>query len=381
MYGGTRHYSLAMGLRPHGWNSTIIASHPERLGQTRRSSRLVTAGPGVTFLWVSAPSYSGNGFGRVNNMLTFGLRTAYGFATRRLPSPDAVIGSTVHPLAAEAGLVLARRHRVPFIYEVRDLWPETLIQFGRLGRQSAVARTLARMERRLFREADHVISPLRGVGDYAKRYGLLDSDFTWIPNGYALADVIAEPARDHGGPFELIYTGAHGEANSLEALVDAMLLLPEARLSLYGEGPSKASLIARAASNGSSNVVFHDPIPASDVHIPVARADATILSVRNLPELYRYGMSMNKLFEYLAAERPIVFASPISHGAISAGAGIWCEPESPPAVAAAVRELASTSLTQRRKMGATGRRFLEEDHDATRLADHLAAVLDRVCRK
>ena len=60
-------------------------------------------------------------------------------------------------------------------------------------------------------------------------------------NGYALADVIAEPARDHGGPFELIYTGAHGEANSLEALVDAMLLLPEARLSLYGEGPSKAS--------------------------------------------------------------------------------------------------------------------------------------------
>ncbi|MDZ3831681.1 MAG: hypothetical protein U0S50_07675 [Sphingopyxis sp.] len=84
---------------------------------------------GINFLWVTTPSYQGNGLGHLRNMAAYSLR-ALGKASDLLPRPDTIIGSSVHPLAAWSGARLASRFNVPFFFEVRDLWPETLITRG-----------------------------------------------------------------------------------------------------------------------------------------------------------------------------------------------------------------------------------------------------------
>ena len=141
--GSTRHYDLARHLRDLGWNTWIVAASVELNTQKQRlekheHARSETIG-GVNFRWLKTPGYQGNGIGRMVNMLAFSWQVLVGKSTADLDRPNLVIGSTVHPLAAASGALLARRHRVPFIFEVRDIWPETLIALGRIRKTQPVS--------------------------------------------------------------------------------------------------------------------------------------------------------------------------------------------------------------------------------------------------
>ena len=140
--GGTRHYSLAKHLVDYGWKASIIAASVElNTGRQRLSpgeKRRLSKFGNVPFLWVRTPRYKGNGGGRMINMLMYSLRVLLPWTTRKLDRPDVIIGSSVHPFAAAAGAILARRFRVPFVFEVRDLWPQTLVDLGRLQEKSII---------------------------------------------------------------------------------------------------------------------------------------------------------------------------------------------------------------------------------------------------
>ncbi len=127
--GGTRHLQLARRLPEFGWDASIVAASTDLYGRTRpacaggeRRSRR----SGVEFVWLDVPEYHGNGIGRTINMFAYLVRSLSPTALRLLPRPDLIIGSSVHPFAGLAGAVLARRYGVPFIFEVRDLWPRRL---------------------------------------------------------------------------------------------------------------------------------------------------------------------------------------------------------------------------------------------------------------
>ena len=387
--GGTRHFCLAKSLLPLGWQATLIAGSVEHISGNQRLAQHEVSRmehfAGIPFLWLRTPQFKGNGIGRIINMLSYSLRVLRPKNTQQLPKPDLIIGSTVHPFAAMAGALLARRHGVPFIFEVRDLWPQTLIDMGRLQSRSLVARALGRLEKWLYCEASRVVVLLPGAAHYIENLGTPATKVVWIPNG---VDLSAFPtpgakARTPDTPFVLMYFGAHGQANGLTCILEAMQLVarhiaPELiTLRMIGDGPLKADLIELAERLGLTNVQFYPPVPKGAIPALAAEADAFVISVLDLPLLYRYGISMNKLFDYLASARPTIIASAAANNPIDdAQAGITVPPADPEQMAVAIRQLFNSSADEREQMGRAGRSYVERHHGFDQLAKRLAFTMD-----
>ncbi|OAK61366.1 glycosyltransferase WbuB [Variovorax paradoxus] len=390
--GGTRHFHLAKYLEACGWQATVIAASVElnsgrqRL-DTDEAHRLERVG-GVPFLWVRTPTYRGNGGGRMRNMLAFMRRVILARTTRQLPRPDVVVGSSVHPFAAVAGAMLARRFNVPFVFEVRDLWPQTLVDMGRLRESSPVTWAMRKLELWLYRRAVRTVVLLPHAWKYIAPLGIPRERIVWIPNGVDLSlfPPSQPPVREPSEPFTLMYLGAHGQANGLHTVLLAMKLLqeratvPAIRLRMVGDGALKPVLIAQARQLGLRNVSFEPAVPKREVPALAAQADAFVIAVLDLPNLYRYGISMNKLFDYLAAARPIVMASDASNNPVAdAQAGPTVRADQPLQLADAIVQVATASQDERARMGRNGRRYVAHHHDFPQLSQRLAAVLDEVC--
>ncbi|NEX64021.1 glycosyltransferase family 4 protein [Noviherbaspirillum galbum] len=388
--GGTRHYSLSEHLPRFGWKATIIAASAEHNGdgqrlQANEAFRHEVCGK-VPFLWLRTPRYRGNGGGRMVNMLAYTMRALLPASTAALPRPDAIIGSSVHPFAALAGALLARRHGVPFLFEVRDLWPQTLIDLGRLTERHPMTWMLRRLERALYRSAENIVTVLPNAADYIAPLGIPRSKVTWIPNGVETDafPLAAKPQPAPGAPFVLMYLGSHGTANGLDHVLHALLhasrqLPPGAlQLRMVGDGPLKPELRELARRLGLDNVSFEPPVAKTAIPALAAQADAFVISVLDRPQLYRYGISMNKLFDYLAAARPILIASAAANNPVAdANAGIAVPPADPAALGDAIVKLWNLGDAERRRMGLAGRHYVETHHRFQMLSRRLAETLDR----
>ena len=253
--GGIRHYQLAKALRKQDWNAYIIGASTEyNAGYQRLSpdqnARLDTVNE-IPFLWLRAPSYQGNGFGRIVNMLVFSARLLGKAPRRLLPRPDVIIGSSVHPFAVWSAERLAKGFKVPFVFEVRDLWPQTLIDFGLIKSQSVTAKLLRALEGYLYSQANAIITLLPFAYRYIEHFRVDRSRIHWIPNGVDLAAwPESKTAQDAAPPLRLMYFGAFGQANALDVLLLAMHELqrrpvcPAVHLRLIGDGPLRKPLLS-----------------------------------------------------------------------------------------------------------------------------------------
>ncbi|MFY0990304.1 glycosyltransferase family 4 protein [Halomonas sp. C05BenzN] len=396
--GGARHFQLARHLPGHGWRATLIASSVDHPGGHQRldngeQARLETR-DGVPFLWLRTASYRGNGGGRMKSMLEYARQAVRPGRLAGIDRPDLIIGSSVHPFAALAGWWLARRHRVPFVFEVRDLWPQTLIDMGRLREGSLVTRAMRTLETFLYRRARRVLTLLPRARDYIVPRGVPAERVVWLSNGVDLDDYpdpVPPPVRPPEMPLSLMYFGGHGEANGLEVLVAAMGRVREAcersggavpvQLRLIGDGPAKPALQRQATELGLDGrwVRFEPPVPKREIPRLAREADAFVITVRDLPRLYRFGISMNKLFDYMAAARPVVIASgAVNDPVADAGAGITVPPEDPAALAEAILGLAALPAEEREALGRAGRDHMEAAYDYRILAGRLAGVMNDV---
>jgi glycosyltransferase involved in cell wall biosynthesis len=389
--GGTRHFHLLHKLRDQGWTGTIIAGSVElntgrqrlRPGEDFREEKI----DGVSFLWLRVPTYEGNGIGRIKNMVGYHVRAVRRKYTNGMERPSAIIGSSVHPLAGLAGLMLARRFRVPFVFEVRDLWPQTLIDMGTIQERSWIAWGLRRLEIFLYRRAERIIVLLPKAADYIAPLGIRREKIVWIPNGVDLAlfGDVAPKTSSKPGRFVLMYLGAHGEANGLDGVLRAMALIandPRGKgihLRLIGDGPQKRALQDKAARMGLTNVSFEAPIPKNRVPEVAGEADAFVFSLVDAP-VFKYGISSNKLFDFMAVGRPVIFSCDAGNNPIDeAGAGITVRPQHPESLAKGILDIASIDEADRCSMGRAGRRYIEDHHDFEQLARKLASMLDDIC--
>ena len=386
--GSTRHYDLARHLRDLGWETWIFAASIELNTQKQRlekheHSRSETVG-GVNFRWLKTPGHHGNGIARIINMLAFSWKVLGKKATADLERPALVIGSTVHPLAAASGALLARRHRVPFIFEVRDIWPETLIALGRTRRRSPFAVLLGMLERWLCRQACRVVSVLPGYGNYVRDRNIPAPEVVHIPNGVNL-DNIGEPlAYKKQDTFRITYLGAHGTANDLQTLVRAMEIielthgLASIECQLIGAGPMKQALADYCAERGMKQVIFHPPVNKNAIATTASATQAFVLCGRKLPSLYKYGISMNKIPDYMTMGRPVIIAiESVNNPVVEADAGISVRPEDPEELAGSIMKMAQMSEAELRAMGLRGRQYVEQTHDMKLLAKRLADVMDQ----
>ena len=401
--GGTRHYSLARALVARGAEVTIFAAsfgHASGREHKIRGLGLVrseTLG-GVRFVWLRTFPYRGNTWRRMVNMASYALVVTLAQFGR--PAPDVVVGSTVHPFAALAGWLIARLRGARFHYEIRDLWPQTLIDLGALSPTSPGARGLWAIESFLVRRAETVIALLPGIATYLEGRGLPTSHVRYLPNGAdlvaadapaavwdprrgpdPLAPVLADLAdRRAAGEVVFAYAGAHGRVNRLDVVLHGLRLANQRsgtplRLVLVGEGPEKPSLEALASRLELPNVDFLEPVPKDRLPALLAAIDVGVVHATATP-VYRYGISFNKVFDYMAARKPILFACSTFQDPVEAsGAGRSVAPDDPEVLAGAFVALAEESAEARRRMGDAGRAFVEREHDLARLGATFAEIV------
>ncbi len=383
--GGTRHFSTARWLVRQGHRVRIFASsyhyqaHRETrdFGSEHFQSEMVE---GVEFVWVRTRPYHGNSLGRVLNMLSFAWRVLRGdLREAGGEAPSVVLGSSPQPFAALAARILARRHGARFVYEVRDIWPQTLVELGRTSRWNPLILAFAWIERHCARRADAVVTLLPGSVPHLRACGARPDRIVHVPNGVDL--VQAGPVRPlpGGATCTFLYAGAIGIANGLDTVIAAAELLAESapvvRIVIVGEGPELPGLRAEVARRGLNNVEFRAPVPKADVYGVLAEADAFLMVLRDSP-VFQWGISPNKLFDYLAAGRPVVFAvnTPVDI-VTAAGAGVRADPASASDLARAMTEMAMLPREVRAAMGRRGRAWVEEHHDVEKLAHRFATAL------
>jgi glycosyltransferase involved in cell wall biosynthesis len=372
--GGTRHFHFGKYLSNYNWQPTIIASSFDSVtGHQRLESNKkhkVEIINDVCFLWVKTPKYMGNGIGRIINMLVFSLRVLFKSTTTSLKRPDLVIGSSVHPFAALSAALIARRYGVPFVFEVRDLWPQTLIDMGHLRENSIMTWLLRRLESWLYHEASSIVVLLPYACKYIVSLGNPNEKVFWIPNGVDLSLFPNPTPPLQKKEFTLMYFGAHGQANDLQNILFAMRELQEMdsashiKLRLIGEGPLKTDLINQAKRMSLKNVSFEKAVSKNKIPELANQADAFVIAVLGLKKLYQFGISMNKLFDYMAAMRPVIIASNASNNPIEeAQSGFTVPPGNPKALAEAILELDRLSFSERNSMAASGRAYVEKNHN------------------
>jgi glycosyltransferase involved in cell wall biosynthesis len=314
--GHTRQYEMAAGLVGYGWQVEVFASdfnltqrRYRRLRFPRLWSSEQPAGILWTWLWVSP--YRHNNWQRQLNMLSFCIH----LAVRLLPAallgrltghaPDVILASSPQLPAAFTCLWIARLSGIPFVLEVRDLWPQVLIDQGGKRPDSPMVRLLAWMERQLYRQARTVVVLANGAERYVRERGAHHTN--WLPNGPDLELFSPRPLPPKRPTFTVLYAGAHGDANALDNVIAAAQLLEQQQASVrfrfVGDGPEKQALIQKA--KGLTSVSFDNPIPKAEIPDLMAEADAILLSLRAVP-LFRYGVSPNKLYDAYAIGRPVI---------------------------------------------------------------------------
>lgn len=388
-FGGTRHFCLAKYLKQQGWDSSIIASSTE----INTSKQLIDDKKpykyeyidGVHFVRLKTISYKGNGVSRMLNMLQFSLKTVFFNYKALLKKPGIIIGSTIHPFAALAGYILSKYYKIPFIFEVRDLWPQTLVDMGYLREKSLLCKCMRLLELFLAKKSDRIITLLPRAADYYETYGIDTKKIIWIPNGIDFQYFPKLPPKvKQDSNFNFYYFGALGKANNLENLILSMKILnqkenyPNLQLKLVGSGPEKENLIELTKSLNIKNITFFDPVPKSEINLICQQADAFIFNLQNLP-VFRFGISSNKLFDFMAGAKPIIFCCEAINNPVSdAQCGITVPPNNPDALAEAMITISKASNEERARMGESGRAYAQNYHNYEVLAHKLSNIMREV---
>lgn len=371
-----RPYYLAREWTAAGHDVRIVASTYSHL----RRQQPAADGPitrqqldGVNYEWLRTRPYQGNGIPRLLNMMQF-TGTLYR-ERKRLAAwrPDVVIASSTYPYDIWPAAAIARAAGAKLVFEVHDLWPLTPQLIGGFSRWHPMIATMQWAEDYACRHADAVVSILPGTEPHLRERGLPAGKFTYVPNGYdpgAPATPVPEALRQEIEAFRsrhdalCIYAGGHALSNALGDLLDAAARPEVARVGfvLVGGGVDKPRLQKMARERGLTNVLFGDPVSKTAVPGLLALADMAYIGWLRSP-LYEFGISPNKLFDYMLAGLPVVHATDTPFDPVrDAGCGITVPPASPVDVAQAVARLAALPPAERQALGERGRRYVEQRH-------------------
>ncbi|TLS38497.1 glycosyltransferase family 4 protein [Pseudalkalibacillus caeni] len=384
--GITRHYDISKELVEKGHKVTIFASSflaylfkwrdPKRKNYTENVNDVI-------FEWVWTLPYKGNGVLRILNMISY-LFTSLIRGVKKEEKPDVIVGSSVHLFACLAAYYLSKWKKSTYVVEIRDLWPRTLIDFGAMSERHPVAVMFGIIEKFVYKKADRIIVTLPGAANYISSLGIDSDKIYHIPNGIDLnriellentpsLEVEIKKIKEKHGQVAM-YVGSHGMANSLETVVKSAEYLPENQVAyvFVGDGPEKENL--KKMANDYENVYFFEGIPKDEVLSTLALGDVLMVSMLDTP-LYKYGISLNKLNDYLLVGKPILFAGEVYNDIVGdSGAGKTVPPEDPKAFAEGLNELLKLTDEERIKIRQSAQAYVEDNHDIKKLAERFLSV-------
>ena len=369
------------GVVPPDWRPRL-----RRLGYTETVDGVRVA---RTWLW---PLPNRKAHERIRSYTSFFLSSA--LRGLNLTKPDVVIGTSPQLLVALSGWWLARQKRVPFVFEVRDLWPESLAAVGAGGEGTLLHRTLGAIAGFLYRRADHIVVVTPAFKDHLIRHwhvpaakisivenGVESDLFRPDPSAATTRLELTRAGIETDGRFLVCYIGTMGMAHGLETLIAAAeelhTALPNCLFLLIGEGAEKQRIMELSAVRGLTNVKFLGEQSRHRIPALVSAADACLVMLRKT-ELFKTVIP-TKLLEYMACERPVIVAVDGQARKIveDARAGVFVPPEDSHALVQTICALA-LKPEQRRHMGFNGRQYIMAKLSRRQTAEDYVEVLERL---
>jgi len=361
------------GVVPEDWRSRLHGMH---YAETVNGVRVVR-----TWLW---PLPNRKAHERIRNYASFCISAAVsGLA---LPKPEVVIATSPQLLVALSGWWLAWWKRLPFVFEVRDLWPESLAAVGAGSEGTLLHRMLGAIAGFLYRRADRIVVVTPAFKDHLIRYwNVPAAKISVVENGVETDLFRLDPAAMEvrkqlkvEDRFLICYIGTMGNAHGLETVIAAaeelQTALPRSLLLLIGEGAEKERIVELAAARRLTNIEFLDQQPRERIPAYISAADLCLVMLKKT-ELFKTVIP-TKLLEYMACERPVIVAVDGQARQIveEAGAGVFVEPENSKELVRAILNLAKDP-EHRRKMGSNGRQYIVNKLSREKTAWDYIAVL------
>jgi glycosyltransferase involved in cell wall biosynthesis len=399
--GSGRSYYFAKELQSLGHNVVVICASQHHMRATAANpkdlNKLIVDG-GVTYLNLRVRSYKGNGLRRLLNVLDYAsqLNTLMGLVSQGvLYKPDILIASSPTPFIFAPARKLSSRLDAKLIYEVRDLWPLSLVALGNVSRWHPLVIWMNYIEIRSYKQSDAVVSLLSNSFEHMHIRGLANDKFNWVPNGVSVdewKEMAILPAEHQElyanlrsrGKKIVVYAGSHAPSDGLEQLLDVKKVLgtsdPPYHIILIGDGISKQALMERTKAEQCTFINFLPKVTKVQSLTAIRQADICYIGWQNTP-IYRYGISPNKLSEYMYAQKPVVHAVPETIDPVKeANAGISVKPFDPVALDSALRTLCAMSAEQRDELGKNGRKYVLENMEWSMLARKYEAIMKRLLK-
>ncbi|NLJ70243.1 MAG: glycosyltransferase family 4 protein [Clostridiaceae bacterium] len=380
-----RPYYLAKEWVKMGHQVTIIAadfSHLRQINPKINKDFTEEMIDGIKYVWLKTRTYEGNGVSRAITMFQFVTKILC--KSKQIVEkykPDLVITSSTYPLDTYAGQRIAKKSKAKLIHEIHDLWPLTLIELGGMSKYHPFIVLLQIAENSAYKNSDYVVSLLKHADQYAFEHGLEKDRFVYIPNGVVpnqivepteTTEVIAQKIQHYKlqGKFIVGYLGGHALSNSLEDLVLAAKDMQDDNIYfvLIGDGVEKPNLMQQAEKLHLNNVEFFDPVPKTDVPYILESFDCGYIGAMDSP-LYRFGVGMNKIFDYMYAGLPIVCAiTTPSSPVMDENCGISLDSGDTNGIKTAILTFANMTEDELKEIGLKGKEAVIEKYTYNKLA-------------
>lgn len=383
-----RPYYLAREWINLGHKVTVIAgtySHIRKQNHPTASDFDTQDLNGVTYVWIKTPTYKGNGIKRLFSMFVFTLKLL--FFRKRINksfSPDLVIASSTYPLDNIPAYYIAKLSQAKYYYEVHDLWPLSPMELGGFSKWHPFILLMQWAENFAYNRVDKVISMLPLTKPYMVSHGLAPEKWKYVPNGIVLDDwhnteriskeyrVLLSDLKKKG-KILVGYTGTIGVANALQSFIKSAELMRDHSvvLIIVGQGPEKSKLEEYVAKNKISNVLFLNAVGKKQIPDLLDCFDMLYIGLKNEP-LFRFGISPNKLIDYMMAGKPIIHAITAGNDMVKENAcGVSIAPENPIEIVRAINQIQKLSIEEKEMMKSRARNYILANHTYEELAKRM----------
>lgn len=399
--GYSRQYDFAVELGKREYNVVVIASGfshftHEYIVEEGHDLKVSAVSDHVHYVYLRTSSYKeNNGGGRARNIIDFMCKVIKYEAviSQKYGRPDVVTGCSVHPLTWIAAYKIARKYKIRFIAEIRDFWPQWWIASGKMKRTHPVAVFFALIEKWAFRHADGIICSLEHGDDYiCEEKGVPRSkvriigqpvDCERFDKSRERLDLLPQDLRKFmEGGFVCAFAGYFVKYEGVFVMLEAMKLLQQedipVKMVFVGSGQEKDSMLQVAAKNQLKNVYIGDRISKEAVLALVSHSDICIahMEAENKGEAYKYGVSKNKLTEYLYSGACTLFGYKyMNNEVVESGGGLVFEPYNAKDLAEKIKTVYYLPVEERKEFGVRGRTFMREKHDVEKLTDNMLEML------
>jgi len=387
-YGMTfRHFYLAKEFIKKGHSTTIVSGsyshflkkYPDMHAKTFQSENV----EGVNFLWVKVIHYT-RSYDKKRVFKWFEFASKLFFISKHLQAkPDVVICSSTPLFAILPAYYLAKKYKAKLVFEVRDIWPLTLISIGKFSENNLFIRFMGWFEKFSLQKSDLIVSNLSNYTQHIQELGI-DRKAFWISNGIDLdemtkteklpTEIESKIPRDK---FIVGYTGKLGVSNAVIYLLEAAKRLEHYEKIVFvivGDGQEKENL--KTFAYGRKNIIFIDSIQKQVIPSMLKLFDVCYLGLQK-EELFQYGISPNKLFDYMYSGTPILQAIDIKNDIVEKShCGVCVEAENIEAIAGAVMQLYNMNDEERKALGQNAKRHVLENFTYEKLADRFLSILE-----